>query len=228
MNKNMEHQFMPVKSVKRLSAYLCFLKSIGVKGLEYVSGAAIAEEFGFLPIQVRKDLAFAGVKGTPRRGFPTQKLTAAIESFLGWDNTQDAFLAGAGNLGAALTGYDKFEEELGLKILAAFDKNPRKFGSVMNGVEVLPIDKIGNLAKRMQVKIGIIAIPPEEAQAVVSIMTDAGIRGIWNFAPVNLHVPDSVIVENVGLSASLSVLTSRLREAVEMECASLTLKKLGE
>jgi redox-sensing transcriptional repressor len=217
--KNETFKFMPVMSVKRLSAYLRFLRAHGINGPEYISGAAIAEEFGTLPVQVRKDLQCAGVKGAPRLGYPRKKLIAAIESFLGWDNSQDAFLVGAGNLGAALLAYKDFERDLGLKISAAFDIDPAKHGTRINGVEVLPVEKLGNLAARMQIKIGIIAIPPEGAQEIASTMANAGIRAIWNFAPVNLHVPSSLILENVSLSASLSVLTSKLRKTLEMERA---------
>jgi redox-sensing transcriptional repressor len=217
MKENNTFKFMPVMSVKRLSAYLRFLKAQGLKAPEYVSGAAIAEEFGTLPVQVRKDLQCAGIKGAPRLGYPRKKLIAGIESFLGWDNTQDAFLAGVGKLGNALLAYKDFERELGLKIIAAFDNAPEKEGTRLNGVEILPVEKLGDLAKRMRIKIGIIATPPNSAQELASMMANAGIRAIWNFAPINLRVPSSVIVENAGLSASLSVLTSKLRKTLEME-----------
>lgn len=201
----------PEPSVRRLPAYLRLLKQYHARGREVVSCTRIAEELELNSIQVRKDLAMTGIVGRPKVGYEVPGLIKAIEDFLGWNNTSDAFLVGAGSLGRALMGYGGFSD-YGLNIVAAFDVAPDKIGSQVHGREVLPLEKFGNLAQRMHVHIGILAVPAEAAQEVADLMVRSGLRAIWNYAPVKLSVPKSVVVEDVRLAASLAVLTSRLRE----------------
>lgn len=209
-------QYISVPSIRRLPLYFNILKEMKEGGLEYASGTVIAERLGVLPIQVRKDLAITGVTGKPKLGFPITELLQAIDHFLGWDNAQDAFLVGVGNLGMALIGYENFKEK-GINIVAAFDNDPDKIGTRIKDCEVLALVKLENLLKRMKVKIGILTVPDAFAQGIADVMVENGIRAIWNFTPVSLNVPDYVIVENVRLSSSLSVLTKKLTEMLEIE-----------
>jgi redox-sensing transcriptional repressor len=142
-------------------------------------------------------------------GYPVTELLAAIDHFLGWDNTTDAFLVGVGNLGRALLGYRGFAEN-GLRIQAAFDTDPVKLGTEIHGCRVLPLEKLSNLALRMHIQIGIITVPAEAAQGVADCMVEGGIRAVWNFAPAILKTPEAVFVENEHLSSSLAVLSRRL------------------
>ena len=201
----------PIPSVKRLPLYLRFLHKLKAQQREVVSCTRIAESLDLVPVQVRKDLAMTGVVGRPKVGYEVPVLIDAIEDFLGWKNASDAFLVGAGSLGAALLGYEGFRDS-GLNIVAAFDTNPKKIGTEIHGREVLPWEKFHDLVQRMHVHIGILAVPGEVAQDVTTEMVMAGIRAIWNFTPVKIEVPDNVIVEDVRLTASLAVLTSRLRQ----------------
>lgn len=208
--------YTAIPSVRRLPLYLNVLKEMKAEGNEYASGTVIAERLGVLPIQARKDLAIVGVAGKPKRGFPIDELVKAIEHFLGWDNARDAFLIGAGNLGLALIGYKNFNEK-GLNIVAAFDKNPDKVGNRIKDCEILPMDKLEDLITRMKVKIAILTIPEQFAQDITDKMVAAGIQAIWNFTPRTLTVPDNVVVENVRLSSSLSVLTNKLKDLLGNE-----------
>jgi redox-sensing transcriptional repressor len=201
----------PLPSLKRLPAYLHFLKKLAETGREVVSGTQIAQDLRLDPTQVRKDLEITGITGRPRIGYSVPELIAAIESFLGWNNTRDAFLAGAGSLGTALIGYKAFREH-GVNIVAAFDADENKIGKSIRSIEVLPIYKLPELAERMHVHIGIIAVPAENAQNVADLMVFGDIKAIWNFAPAKLTVPEGIIVENVELYASLAVLTTKLVE----------------
>jgi len=158
---------------------------------------------------VRKDLQTTGIVGKPKVGYYIPALIEAIEHLLGWDNVTDAFLVGAGNLGAALMGYEGFREH-GLNIVAAFDVDPRKVGRMLHDKQVLHLDRFADLAARMHIHIGIITVPEQYAQEVADLMVLSGIKAIWNFAPADVHVPAGVIVENVRLSASLAVLSTRL------------------
>lgn len=215
-----EEQFKaaPVPSVRRLPAYLRFLKQLQVRGRDVVSCTHIADELGLVQTQVRKDLAMTGIVGKPKVGYKIPALIEAIERFLGWNNTSDAFVVGAGNLGAALLGYEGFKE-YGLNVLAAFDVDESKIGTPIHGKEVFPFEKLPDLVDRMHVQIGILAVPAKAAQDVANLMVLSGMRAIWNFAPVNLEVPESVIVENMNLSASLAVLSSRLAQTLKAEKA---------
>jgi redox-sensing transcriptional repressor len=157
-----------------------------------------------------------GIIGRPKAGFHVPGLIKAIQDFLGWDNATDAFLVGAGNLGSALLGYKGFEQH-GLRIVAAFDADPDKVGSVIHGIQVLPLDKLQDLAVRMRIHMGVITVPAQQAQTVADTMIGAGIIAIWNFAPVCLDVPTGISIQNEDLSSGLAVLSVRLSKSLRPE-----------
>lgn len=208
----------PLPSVRRLPAYLRFLQTLKARGRDVVSCTHIGEELGLVSTQVRKDLAITGIVGKPKVGYIVPELIQAIQDFLGWNNTTDAFLVGAGSLGNALLGYEGFKE-YGLNIVAAFDVDPKKVGAQVHGREVFPLEKLHDLVARMHVLIGVLTVPASAAQDAANYLILSGIRAIWNYTPVQLEVPPSVIVEDVKLSASLAVLSSRLAEMLRAEAA---------
>lgn len=170
-----------------------------------MSCSVIGRGSNCLPIQVRKDLQYTGIIGRPKAGYAVADLLRAIETFLGWNNVNDAFLVGAGNLGTALLGHERFSK-FGLRIVEAFDTDPRKIGQVIHGREVLPVHKLGELARRMSIHLGIVTAPSEAAQAVADEMVQGGIEAIWNFAPVRLEVPKHIFVHDEDLYSSLASL----------------------
>ncbi len=198
-----------VPTIKRLPLYLRILRKMQANGKEYASGAVVAKELGLDPIVVRKDLAITGAVGRPRLGFQMDEIIPAIEEFLGWSNTSDAFLVGVGNLGTALLGYQGFEQH-GIRIVAAFDSSPDLIGKTVHKKTILDIKKLPSLAKRMHVQIGVITVTASVAQGVADAMVEGGIRGIWNFTPAKLTVPDDVILQREDLASSLAVLSHRL------------------
>lgn len=202
------HNPIPVPTLRRLPMYLEIVKELKESGETAVSSTAIAKICGLESILVRKDIASTGIVGQARCGFEINQLIDSIETFLGWRKTNEAFLVGAGSLGTALLKYKKFDEH-SLCIHAAFDIDPAKIGKKIAGIPVFALKKLPDLIKRMRAEIGIITVIPSEAQSVADIMVNAGIRALWNFAPVVLTVPEGVVVENVSLSASLGVLTSK-------------------
>lgn len=202
----------PVPSIRRLPVYLRLCQEVAAAGDEQISCTRIAETLSLDPTQVRKDLAMAGAVGKPRIGYVVVELIAAIQEFLGWNNVTDAFLVGAGHLGAALLGYD-FRPN-GIHIIAAFDTDPEKVGTKIHGVQVFHLNKLPNLARRLHVRIGILTVPPHAATEAAGVLCDADIRAIWNFSPASVDVPKHVILENVYLSTSLAVLCSRLKETM--------------
>ncbi len=201
----------PIPSVQRLPVYLRFLKEQRDRSEAVVSCTRIAEEFGQLSVQVRKDLAITGISGRPKVGYRVSELIDAIEEFLGWNTKTDAFLVGAGSLGSAILGYGGFAEH-GLNIVAAFDADPQKVGITIHGCRVYGIKSLVEMGKNRPtpVEIGILTVPAPVAHEVASQLVEIGVRGLWNYTPVRLDVPEYVVCEDVKLSASFAVLSSRL------------------
>jgi redox-sensing transcriptional repressor len=206
----------PAPTLRRLAVYHHFLTQLHRQGRDVVSCTHIAKELRLDPTQVRKDIEATDIVGKSRVGYEVKPLLDAIEKFLGWNNITDAFLAGAGSMGSALTGYARFKE-LGLNIVAAFDTDPAKIGKQLHGCEILHMDKLTELAQRMHIMIGIITVPADAAQAVADEMVKGGIRAIWNFAPTHVAVPKNVVLENVHLASSLAVLSNNLKHMLKIE-----------
>lgn len=203
----------PLPSVKRLPLYLRLLQEMRAREREYISCPHIARELGLDPTQVRKDLAITGASGQPRIGYAVEPLIAAIQDFLGWNNVTDAFLVGAGHMGTALLGFDE-DQSPGIHIVAAFDSDPEKIGTVIHGREVLPMDTLSDLALRMHVHVGVITTPAGTAQSVANQLVMAGVRAIWNFSPARLDLPPQIVVENMDLRSSMAALSARLKAAL--------------
>lgn len=206
-NGNMKILKLP--TIKRLPTYLHILKRLEREGHEYVSTTALINELDFKPILVRKDLVLMGIPGKPRMGYFLKDMISAIENYLGWNKIDEAFLVGAGSLGQALLGHKPFEEN-GLKIIAGFDIDPKKIGSEIHGKKIFPLSKLGEMVKRMGVRVGIITVPWQEAQNVADILVEAGIWGIWNFSMVELKTPPDVVCHNESLSSGLAVFSVKM------------------
>jgi redox-sensing transcriptional repressor len=192
-------------SIRRLPSYLHIIRQAEKDGEEYISGTVIANELNLEPIQVRKDLAITGIIGKPKKGYPVHALITAIEHFLGWDSIRDAVLVGVGNLGSALMGYQEFQFH-GLNIVAAFDKDPKKIGSTVHGVPVLPLDTMELQVRNLGVTMAILTVPSAGAQETADMLVKAGVTAIWNFTNVKLKVPDSVVVQKEDLSSGYAML----------------------
>ncbi|HAK44501.1 MAG TPA: redox-sensing transcriptional repressor Rex [Spirochaeta sp.] len=199
----------PLPSVRRLPLYLTVLEEFSREGREWISTTDFSEVLFLKPIQVRKDLAHTGIIGKPKKGFKVDELISTIYNFLGWNNLTEAFLVGSGALGSALLGYEGFQRH-GLNIVAAFDVSSDIIGKTIHGKEILSMDKLPDLAKRMQVKLGIITVPSSGAQQAADSLVEAGISGIWNFSPIKLQVPETVVVQREDISSGLAVLSVKL------------------
>jgi redox-sensing transcriptional repressor len=202
------------KVLQRMPAYIHYLRRLKEQGQTLVSATTMAEELGIYHTQVRKDLALTGVTGTPKVGHDVTSLINALESFLNWNVITEAFIVGVGHLGTALINNSGWQKS-GIKIIAGFDVNPDIIGKSIREIEILPLEKLTNLTQRMHVKIGIITTPASEAQKIADMMVDAGILAIWNFAPINLHVPEHIIVENTEIYAGLAVLSQKLKKKLQ-------------
>jgi redox-sensing transcriptional repressor len=203
-------QVAGVACVKRLPAYLQMLRVLQGEGHEYVSGTVLATTHSLEPVIVRKDLALTGAVGTPRRGFRVADLIVAIERFVGWDNQTKAVLVGVGNLGTALLGYQGFEN-LGLRIAGAFDWDPAKVGRWIQGRKVQRMSQLAAFVRRGGIRLGVLTVPAAAAQETADLMIGAGIRGIWNFSPAKLQVPEGVVTQKEDLAEGLAVLSHKLQ-----------------
>ena len=197
------------KSVlKRLPEYLSYLKGIQDSSSPYISATALANALGMGEVQVRKDLAIVSNGGRPKIGYIRESLIDDIEQFLGYDNTNNAVLIGAGKLGQALLGYQGFAE-YGLNILAAFDANP-VIEKTHDGKPVYHMDKLESFCRNHKILMGIITVPRESAQEVCDQLIKCGIKAIWSFAPEHLDVPDHILVQYENMATSLAVLSMHL------------------
>ncbi len=209
----MEQKKISKSVLKRLPGYLAYLKSMPDTAPPHISATALAGALGMGEVQVRKDLAMVSDGGRPKIGYLRESLIDDIEQFLGYDNTTDAVLIGAGKLGQALMGYKGFDE-YGLNILAAFDVRP-KMEKTEEGKPVYPITELTKFCRTNKVLMGIITVPAEGAQAVADQLIAGGIKAIWNFAPVHLDVPAGILVQNENMATSLAVLSVHLQAQIK-------------
>jgi redox-sensing transcriptional repressor len=198
-------------SLRRLPQYLRLLTQLLEDGQQYVTSAELARRLKLDETLVRKDIALTGFTGKPRMGFEVQSLRQHLEDFLGLHCAKEAFIIGAGHLGQALASYKGFAK-YGLRIIGLFDTDPEKVGTVVCGLEVQPLWKASALARRQNIRIAILTVPPESAQAVADLLADAGIHAFWNFSGHPIQMPAPVIVLNEDLADSLAVLSHRLSE----------------
>ena len=205
----MEQKKISKSVLKRLPGYLSYLKSMPEGSATYISATALANALGMGEVQVRKDLAMVSDGGRPKIGYNREALIDDIEQFLGYDNTTDAVLVGAGKLGQALMGYKGFDE-YGLNILAAFEPVPR-MEKTEEGKPIYPMEKLEGYCRKHKVLMGIITVPGHAAQEVADQLIAAGIKAIWNFAPSHLDVPSGILVQQENMATSFAVLSMHLQ-----------------
>ena len=180
----MEEKKVSKSVLKRLPGYLAYLKNMPENAPAHISATALANALGMGEVQVRKDLAMVSDGGRPKIGYLRETLIDDIEQFLGYDNTTDAVLIGAGKLGQALMGYSGFDE-YGLNILAAFDASP-KAEKTEEGKPIYHISQLTHFCRTHKVLMGIITVPAEQAQGVCDELIANGIKAVWTFAPAHL------------------------------------------
>ena len=196
---------IPRKAIYRLSVYLRCLDRLKENAINSVSSEALATAAGVAPTQLRKDLTYFGQFGTRGLGYDVERLARKIRDTLGTTRLQPAVLVGVGNLGAALMAYRGFAPA-GFEIVAGFDAVARRRGQRLSQ-PMLPMNRLKDFVRARQVKIAIITVPAAAAQDVANQLIQAGITGILNFAPLVLHVPDHVIVNNVNVAIELENLS---------------------
>lgn len=203
-------QGISIQTIRRLPQYLRILYHLHGYGRELVSSTALSEETHWLPIVIKKDLQAVGAPSKLRAGFKVAGTIQAIEQFLGWNNLNKAFLVGVGHLGSALLGFSGFKQH-GLQIVAAFDTASDKVGIHIQGVPVYHTAQLSTIIARQGLKIAVLTVPAEAAQGITDTLLPMGIKAIWNFAPVHLAVPASIVVQQEDISSGLAELCAKLK-----------------
>lgn len=192
--------------MNRLPLYLDYLLTLENNGVQNVSATMLARDMGLGEVLVRKELSVISGNGRPRVGYKTSTLIKDFDNFLHVDKRTKAVIVGAGKLGRALLGYNQFSK-FGVDILAAFDNDIDK----IDNKKIFSINKLSEYIHHNKVTIGIIAVPKNNAIDVYNTLIECGIKGIWNFAPINLKKVPGVIVKQQNLALSLAHLNVMLR-----------------
>lgn len=195
-----------VPTYERLPFYLHLAEEALAEERDFISGTEIAEILYLSPIQVRKDLSFAGLKGIPKRGYKTNEVVSGIKSFLTWDKNKETILIGAGNLGKAIVLHDEFRN-CGLDIIAVFDNDRRKVGCKIGAIKVLDMEKLHENLKKLKPQIAILTLSyKNDIQGLASFLAENGIRGIWNFTKQKISLDQKIAVYNADFTSGLAVL----------------------
>jgi len=196
-------------TVRRLSMYLRYLEDLDTRGQQTASSDELAHLCGTTPAQVRKDLSFFGSFGKRGLGYPVHELTAHLREILGLEREWKVIIVGAGKIGAALANYRGFRQR-GFTIVGVYDNDPNKVGQPWGEAIVRSMDELPRDVAREEASIAVLAIPSENAQAVVDLVVNAGVRAILNFAPAQITAPPHVSLKSVNMAMELEGLSFAL------------------
>ena len=186
--------------------YYRYLGELLDAGVERISSNELSVRMKVTASQIRQDLNNFGGFGQQGYGYNVQYLYEEIGKILGLDRQHNIIVVGAGNMGQALANYVKFEKR-GFMITGLFDVNPALAGLSVRGIEIHMMDELPEFVKHQRVDIAVLTLPKEKAEQAAEQLVKLGIRAIWNFAHLDLELPDDVVVENVHLSDSLMQLS---------------------
>lgn len=206
---DMKNQSIPSPVAWRLSLYLRQLESLDEQGVEKISSRNLAESLQVTDAQVRKDLAYFGQFGRPGVGYRVAPLIEQIRHILGTDRIWKVVVVGAGDLGRALLRYRGFRQK-GFELVAAFDVSDATVGSRIGRIVVRHVRELPGLIRRHEVKLAVVAVPPDAAQDVTDQLQRAGVKGILNFAPTTLQTDNGLVIRQVDLAAHLQQLSFRV------------------
>ena len=193
-------------TIDRLPLYFRTLRIVEDEKINIISSEELGRRLDITPEQIRKDLATFGQFGKKGIGYDVRELKNRISKILGLHNRWRLAIIGVGHLGGALANYVNFAP-LGFSVVALFDSDEEVIGTKINKLTVKNITDLKKVVKLRKVDIGVIAVPDYAAQSVADLLVDAGVKGIWNFAPIKLDVPPDVPLVNEDLSIGLSALS---------------------
>lgn len=191
--------------IKRLPKYYRHLAELLRNDVDRVSSKELSEKIGFTASQIRQDFNCFGGFGQQGYGYNVKELYNEISRILGLDKKYSTVIIGAGNIGQAIANYSRFDK-FGFDLHGIFDVNPKLIGMRIKDVEIKDLDQMESFLAENKIDIGIICVPQAQAQKVADLLVENGVKGIWNFAPLDIEVPENVSIENVHLSESLLTL----------------------
>ena len=197
--------------IGRLPRYFRYLGELKDEGIERISSQELSDLMKVTASQIRQDLNNFGGFGQQGYGYKVEYLYEEIGRILGLEKTHNLIIIGAGNLGQALANYMNFERR-GFLFKGIFDKNPALYGKKIRNLEIKPMEEMESFVKQNEIDIAVLTIPKGEAAGVAEKLVKNGIKGIWNFAHVDLNVPREIQVENVHLSDSLMKLAYNINQ----------------
>jgi len=205
---------VPDATIHRLPLYLEKLKLLQAIGVEDVSSRQLAESLDIKASQLRHDFHYFGGFSRPGRPYQVDKLVPALEKIIGIAEPVPTAIVGAGHLGQALANYQNLDLQ-GFPVRGIFDTNPKLIGLEIRGQPVQDMDDLEAVIAREKIKIAILTVPAGQAQAVSDRLVEAGIVGIFNFAPTDLKVPDTVAVRNERLAVGIMSLSFKVKCILE-------------
>ena len=200
--------------IRRLTRYRRILHELLKKKIYVVSSSELGELVNNSASQIRQDLHCFGAFGLQGYGYNVQSLYDQINNILGLERNYKVIIVGTGNLGQAIANYTHFYKT-GYDIVALFDVNPKIVGLKINDIEVFEYSVLDDFLSKYKIDIGIITTNKDNAQAVADKLVKGGVKGIWNFAPADLILPNKIAVENAHLSDSLHILTYQIKQSYE-------------
>ncbi|MBM3288154.1 MAG: redox-sensing transcriptional repressor Rex [Candidatus Eisenbacteria bacterium] len=211
--ENREPQGPSPRSMRgRLALYYRHNERLLGEGRQEIAPQDLAADLGLDEQIVAADMKRLGIEPGPSGALATQQIKAVAEHQLGLRPVNTAVLVGMGRLGAAIASYEGFGAH-GMRIMAVFDDDPAKIGRFQGGHKVLPLEQLEDVINIFEIRLAVLTVPAEAAQAIATRLARAGVAAIWNFAPVRLDLPEGVVVRNEHITAGLAQLCSDLREA---------------
>ena len=212
----MPKKYVSNNVVRRIPRYLRKLEQLQAEGVEHISSAELGHMLGLTPSQIRQDLNLFGEFGQQGYGYSVRMLNWELRKIIGMDRGFKAILIGVGNIGQALI--DRFSfSDWGVRLECAFDIDSRVVGTNHNGIEILHADSLEGFLRENHIDIAVLCVPKEEAVSMAKRITDNGIQAIWNFAPVDMDLPEDIVVQNVHLSDSLMELSYNITRKRKQE-----------
>ncbi|MEN8006759.1 MAG: redox-sensing transcriptional repressor Rex [Candidatus Krumholzibacteriota bacterium] len=221
MRKNRKSCDVPDATIHRLPLYLEKLKLLQAIGVEDVSSRQLAESLDIKASQLRHDFHYFGGFSRPGRPYQVEKLVPALEKIIGIAEPVPTAIIGAGHLGQALANYQNLDLQ-GFPVRGIFDTNPKVIGLEMRGQPVRDMDELEKVIKAENIRIAILTVPSAHAQAVTDRLVDAGIIGIFNFAPTDLKVPEGIAVRNERLAVGIMSLSFKVKCILQSQEESIS------
>lgn len=201
----MSTQKIPKATAKRLPIYYRYLRFLNDAGKDRVSSTELSDAVKVDSATIRRDFSYFGALGKRGYGYDVEDLLNFFSKTLNQDRLTNVALIGVGNLGRALLNYN-FHQSNNTRISAAFDIDEKLVGTIASGVPVYPMSEMVEQLKLQQIEVVILTVPAPVAQETVNQLVDANVKGIMNFTPLRISVPDDIRVQNVDLTNELQTL----------------------